>query len=142
MIPGSSKDGKETRMTGPLIFIFTNAIKEGKLAEYQVFNQDFVEFLKAKEPRLIAYEVYVNEDGSEATSVLFHPDADSEDFHMQVAGERLSQGYEFIDLTRMTIEVYGTPSDAVLEQLKGLGESGVPVKIKAHVGGFTRSTVE
>lgn len=75
----------------PLIFVFTYPIKEGSLEDYREFNRDFAEFVEAKEPRLIACEVYVNEEGTEATSVLVHPDADSEDFHMHVAGGKLQQ---------------------------------------------------
>ena len=126
-------------MAEPLIFVFTYAIKEGKLEDYKEFNRAFVEFVEAKEPRLIGYEVYVNKEGTEATSVLVHPDADSEDFHMQVAGEKLRPGYAFMDATKMAIGVYGSPSDAVLEQLRQMAESGVPVSIKPHhLGGFTR----
>jgi hypothetical protein len=39
------------------------------------------------------------------------------------------------------IDVYGTPSDAVLETIKQLAGSGVPLSVKAHhLGGFTRTT--
>jgi hypothetical protein len=64
-------------------------IRDGQLEADENFNRDFAAFVEAKEPRLMGYEVYVDEDGTHATSVFIHPDADSEDFHMQVAGEIL-----------------------------------------------------
>jgi hypothetical protein len=126
-------------MTAPLIFVFSYPIRAGKLEEFEKFNREFAGFVEAKEPRLIGYEVYVNEDGTQATSVLIHPDAESEDFHMQVAGEKLQQGYALMDTTKLAIDVYGSPSDAVLEQLRQMAESGITVRLKLHhLGGFTR----
>lgn len=130
-------------MSEPLIFIFNCAIKEGKIEEYKQFNREFVDFVEANEPRLIALEVYTNENDTETTYVFVHPDADSEDFHMQVAGDKLNEGHELIDFTKVSIEVFGTPSAAVLEQLRQMAGSGVPVSIKTHhIGGFTRSAAE
>jgi hypothetical protein len=126
-------------MTAPLILLFSYPIRDGKLQEFEEFNHEFASFIEAKEPRLIGYEVYVNEDGTQATSVLIHPDAESEDFHMQVAGEKLQQGYALMDTTKLTIDVYGSPSDAVLEQLRNMAESGITLRLKPHhFGGFTR----
>jgi len=126
-------------MPAPLIFVFTYPIRDGKLKEFETFNREFAGFVEAKEPRLIGYEVYLNEDGTQASSVLIHPDADSEDFHMQVAGEKLQQGYALMDTTKLTIDVYGSPSDVVLEQMRKMAESGITVRLKLnHLGGFTR----
>jgi hypothetical protein len=47
-----------------------------------------------KEPRLIAFNVYVDQDGSNATVVQVHPDADSMLFHMQVARDHISEAYQ------------------------------------------------
>jgi hypothetical protein len=55
--------------------------------------------------------------------VQVHPDADSMAFHMQVAGEHFAQAYEFLDTTR-SVQIYGTPSDTLLEQMKQLSLPG------------------
>ena len=58
---------------------------------------------------------------------------------MQVLGQKISQAYEFLERTEH-IEVYGTPSDQVLEMMRQLAGSGVPLSVKAHhLGGFTRA---
>jgi len=129
-------------MTEPLIFIFTVAIKEGRLEDYKAYLPRLVEFIDANEPRLIAFEAYLTDDGTEVANVFVHPDADSEDLHMQVAGDKVKEGYEFLDFTKMSIEVYGRPSETVLDGLKEFAASGTTVSIKAHhLGGFTRSNI-
>ena len=40
-----------------------------------------------KEPRVIAFNIYVNDEGTEVTGVQVHPDAASMEFHMQVLRE-------------------------------------------------------
>jgi hypothetical protein len=42
-----------------------------------------------------------------------------------------------LDATK-SIQVYGTPSDALVEQLKQASEPGVPVIVKSELAGFNR----
>jgi hypothetical protein len=132
---------REASMSEPFIFIGTHAIREGKL---QDFNKQWLELLKvvdAKEPRLIAFNAYVNEDGTELTIVQVHPDADSMLFHMQVARDHISEAYQSVLEKTKRIDVYGKPSDAVQEMIRQLAGSEVSLNIKAHhLGGFTRSS--
>jgi hypothetical protein len=53
---------------------------------------------------------------------------------------RLIAFHIFVNLERTErIEVYGTPSDQVLEMMRQLAGSGVPLSVKVnHLGGFTR----
>ncbi len=124
-------------MTEPFIFIAISTIKEGKLEDFKRFYRELAEFVEANEPRMIHFGAYISEDGTEVTNIQVHPDADSMEFHMQVAGEKISQGYEFFDATE-SIEVCGTPSDAVLEMMRQIAGSGAPVSIKSDYSGFNR----
>ena len=56
-------------------------------------------------------------------------------FHMQVAGERMGQAYEFIDSIK-SLQIYGTPSDAFVEQMKQAASTLI-VKSK-FFSGFNR----
>ena len=126
-------------MSDPLIFVFNVALNEGKFDEYRSYADELVEFVETKEPRLIAFEVYANDEGTQITNVFIHPDAESEDFHMQVAAEKINEGGGFVDFGRMTIDVYGKPSGGVLQQLNQMADSGVPVRVNSqHLGGFMR----
>jgi biotin carboxylase len=126
-------------VSGPFIFIATNRLKERKLEEERKRVPGLCDFIEANEPRLIAFNEYVNEDGTEVTVVQIHPDADSMEFHMNVVRERAEQAYaETLDATTR-IEVYGTPSEAVLEMLRQQAGSGVSLTVRRrHLGGFTR----
>jgi quinol monooxygenase YgiN len=122
-------------------FIGTHTIREGKRQDFKQQWRELLEVVEAKEPRLIAFNAYVNEDGTELTVVQVHSDADSMVFHMQVARDHISQAYQSVLEKTRRIDVYGKPSDAVLEMIRQLAGSGVPLTVKAdHLGGFTRTT--
>jgi quinol monooxygenase YgiN len=75
-------------VSGPFIFIATNRLKPGKLDDERARVRPLVDFIEANEPRLIAFNEYVNEDGTEVAVVEIHRDADSMAFHMEVVAER------------------------------------------------------
>jgi len=77
-----------------------------------------VTFIEANEPRLIAFNEYANEEGTEVGGRPGPPDAASFEFHMGVVRERAQSAYgETLDATT-GIQVYGTPSDPLLEMLR------------------------
>ena len=127
-------------MSGPFIFIATNRLKEGKFEAERKRVPELCEFIEANEPRLMAFNEYASEDGTEVGVVQVHPDAESMEFHMEVVAERAQRAYaETLDATT-SIQVYGAPSDAVLEVLSRQTGAGVPLTVKRyHLGGFTRA---
>jgi quinol monooxygenase YgiN len=125
-------------MTAPFIFVATYRIKEGKLEDYEKLWRGLVEFVQANEPRLLAFNTYVDEDGTEATTIQVHPDADSMEFHMKVAGARILEGYPLLE-TVESINVFGTPTEGFLAMTTQMAGPGVAVNVKPrHLGGFTR----
>jgi hypothetical protein len=126
-------------VTGPFIFIATNRLRPGKLADERRRVPGLVDFVEANEPRLLAFNEYVNEAGTEVAVVQVHPDADSMAFHMALVAERAAAAYaETVEATT-GIQVFGTPSKAVLELLERQAGAGVPLAVKSHhLGGFTR----
>ena len=69
-------------MSKPLIFVSTWKIREGRLEDYKQFAKELIEHIQKKEPQLIAFNMYFNEDETEMTSIQVHPDTASMDFHM------------------------------------------------------------
>jgi len=126
-------------MSGPFIFIATNRLKPGKLDDERARVPGLVEFIEANEPRLIAFNEYANENGTEVAVVQVHPDADSMAFHMEVVAERAAAAYaETVDATT-SIQVFGTPSDVVVEMLRRQAGAGVPLSVRPHhLGEFIR----
>lgn len=126
-------------MSEPFIFIGTHRIKEGKLEDFKKDFQELSELVESNEPRVIAFNAYIDDEGTEVAIVQVHPDADSMEFHMQVVREHIERAYrEFLDATT-SLQVFGKLSDAALEMMRQA--SGVSPSVKpSHVGGFTRSS--
>jgi hypothetical protein len=126
-------------MSGPFIFIATNSLKPGKLEAERKRVPELCDFIEANEPRLIAFNEYASEDGREVGVVQVHPDAESMEFHMSAVADRAARAYaETVEATT-SIQVYGTPSEAVLKMLSHQAGAGVPLTVKRHhLGGFTR----
>lgn len=124
-------------MAEPFIFIATHTIKDGKLDDFKRYRQELAEFVEANEPRMIHFGVYISDDGTEVTTVQVHPNSDSMQFHMQVAGDKIGKAYEYLDATK-SIEICGTPSDALQEMMRQTTGSDVPVSIKRDYSGFDR----
>lgn len=106
----------DAAMSQPLIYVDTSAVREGALPQLKDAIKELAEFVEENEPQLLSYSVYFSEDGTEMTVVHVHADADSLDYHMDVAGRRFAP---FADLlTLSTIHIYGEPSAQALERLQ------------------------
>ena len=129
----------EPHRTGPFIFLATNRLKPGAYDAERRRVPGLSEFIEAHEPRLLAFNEYVNADRTEVAVVQVHPDAASMELHMDVVAERAARAYaETLDATTR-IQVFGTPSDAVVETLRVQAGAGVPLTLyDGHLGGFTR----
>jgi hypothetical protein len=126
-------------VSGPFIFIATNRLKPGKLAGERKRVPGLVDFVEENEPRVIALNEYVNDEGSEVAVVQIHPDADSMAFHLEVIAERAAAAYAETVAATTSIQVFGTPTNAVLEMLERQAGAGIPLTVKSlHLGGFTR----
>lgn len=123
-------------MSGPLVFVGTYRIPEGKLEEWTQANADMTAFVEANESRVIAMGTYINEDSTEASTVFILPDWESLEFHMEVAAEKIRRGGEMLPTGR--IELYGRPSARLMKQFEQNADSW-PVIVKENVRGFSRS---
>jgi hypothetical protein len=126
-------------MPGPFIFIATNRHKQGKLDSEKERLSDLIDFIQPKEPRLIAFNEYADDEGTEIAVVQVHPDADSMVFHMNLIAERAAYAYAGTIEATTNIQIFGTPSDTVTDMLRRQAGAGVPLSTKPHhLGGFTR----
>jgi hypothetical protein len=112
----------------------------GKLDDERKRVPELCDFIMANEPRLIAFNEYASEDGTEVGVVQVHPDAESMEFHMSTVAERAARAYADTLEATTSIQVYGEPSEAVLKMLSRQAGAGVPLTVKRHhLGGFTRA---
>jgi hypothetical protein len=98
--------------------------------------QRLVDFIDAREPQLIAYGFYIDEDAARMTVVAVHPDSASLERHMDIGSAEFRKLAHLVTLT--AIECYGRPSERALEQLRHkaatLGHGGAIVSIERWAG--------
>jgi hypothetical protein len=134
-------DNEGATVSGPFIFIATNRIRDGRYGAEQQRVPELARFIEASEPRLIAFNEYVDDDHSEVTVVQVHPDAASLEYHMGIIGDRAREAYAQTLQATTRIQVFGRPTGNILRMLEQQAGSGVPLSIYAHhLGGFTRAS--
>jgi hypothetical protein len=125
-------------MPDPIVYVDRSEIRQGKLAEVRACIKDLVAFVEASEGWPFSYSIFVSEDGSTMTVVQVQPDSASLERHMQIAGQSF---HRFIDLINLLkIDVYGSPSDSLREQLKAKATLLGSGRVEFHQlqAGFTR----
>jgi hypothetical protein len=69
----------------PIVYIDHSDIRGGSLDELKAGVKQLVDFINAREPQLITYGFYIDEEAATMTVVAIHPDAASLELHMDVA---------------------------------------------------------
>lgn len=127
-------------MNGPLIFVATNKLRAEKFEAEQKRLPGFIRHIEENEPRLIAFNQYVNADRTEASVVQVHPDAASMEFHLDVVRARASRAFEETHAGTTRIQLFGQASDAILGALAAYTVDNVEVMVNPlHMAGFTRA---
>ena len=125
-------------MSRPLLYIDTSKVRPGALDKLRGGISELVKFVDANEPQLIAYNVYLSDDGSQMTVVHIHVDSASLEYHMEVAGPVFRRLADLITLS--SIRIYGEPSENALRQLRDKAESLGDGDVSVHLlnAGFSR----
>ena len=121
-----------------IVYIDISEVRKGALDELKAGLKDLADFIEAKEPQLIAYNVYFSDDGTRMTVVNVHPDSASLEYHMEVAAPLFRRFVELVKLS--SIRIYGEPSEKALKQAheKARLLGGGAVEVEALHAGFTR----
>jgi quinol monooxygenase YgiN len=128
-------------MSGAFVYVGTTAIKPGKLEETRKHLAELVDFVETNEPRMIAFHLFLDEEGSKLTIVQVHPDSASMEFHMQVNAKHFATAFDFLGAA-LSEQYYGAMSDGLATQLAKWDDPAVPVtRMAVHEGGFTRTNV-
>jgi quinol monooxygenase YgiN len=126
-------------MSGPFIFIGSYTVQQGKVEEVRKALQGLVEIVETNEPRLIAFNVYLDEEGNKVSVVQVHPDAASIGFHMKLVADHISGAFEYFEKT-LGVQIYGAPENGVVDMIREMSEPGAPMTVMPiHEAGFTRT---
>jgi len=124
-------------MSEAIVFISNQRIKEGKLDAYTQYYRQAAELTEANKPGTVAYLAYASEDGTAVSIVHIFPDAESMELHMQGVGELAEKAFDFMEI--VSFEIYGRPSDGLLEMMMRIAGTGVTLSVKPQpVGGYIR----
>jgi len=125
-------------MADPIVFVDSSEIREGKLQDLRRAVAELAEFVEANEADPISYQVFFSEDGRHMTVQQIHPDSASMERHMDVAGPVFAR---FADLLVLrSVDIYGSPSEKVMEQLRRKAEllGTATVAVHDRQAGFAR----
>jgi hypothetical protein len=125
-------------MAEPLIVLDTSEIREGTREELERGIAELAAFVEANESDPISYQVFFGDDGRVMTVLQVHPDSASMERHMELAGPVFARFAELIVLR--TIDIYGSPSEKVVEQLRRKAEllGTATVTVHDRQAGFAR----
>ena len=124
------------RASEPIVYIDHSDIRAGSLEELKAGIQRLVDFIEAREPQLITYGFYIDEEAATMSVVAVHPDSASLELHLDIGSEEFRKLGHLLTLS--AIECYGWPSERALDQLQHkaamLGTEGTVVSIGRFAG--------
>jgi hypothetical protein len=121
-----------------IVYVDISDVREGALEALKAGIGELVEFIAAKEPQLLAYDVYLNEEGTRMTVIHLNRDSASLEYHLEVGAPAFRKLADLITLR--SIDVYGRPSETALERLneKARTLGGGTVTVHEWRAGFVR----
>ena len=125
-------------MSGPLVYVDISDVREGAQRELRRAIEELASFIEANVPSVLAYNVYLSDEGSEMTVVHVHADSASLERHLEVGAPAFRKFADHVTLR--AIHVYGEPSEQALDRLQakardlGSGE----VVVHSPAAGFSR----
>lgn len=118
-------------MQTPIVYIDRSDVRTGKLDEVKASIAALLELVERNEPQLLEYAFYLDEQAARMTVLAIHPDGESMELHMEVGAPGFQRFAGLIDLR--SIDVYGTPSARVREQLRQKAQMlGTAVRVTIH----------
>jgi quinol monooxygenase YgiN len=124
-------------VSGPIVFISHNRIKDGKLDGFRTFFHEGSRSMGQDKPGTVVFLAYVDDDGQNVDIVHVFPDAEAMDRHMDGVAERVGASDEFIQGTG--VEIYGSPSRPGLEMMQAFATPQAPLTVRPDlVGGYLR----
>lgn len=117
-------------MTDPIVLVDSSRILNGQLDTVRDAIGELVAFVEANESQVIAYHMYVSDDGASMTVIQVHPDSASLEYHMRIAAPIFAKFKDLIALSSM--DVYGKPSQELLQQLRRKAELLGPAPLAVH----------
>ena len=123
---------------GAIVYVDRSVVRPGKADELVAALTELAALVEAQEGQIVAYQVHLDADRSNASVIHIHRDAASLDRHLAVAGPEFPKFADLVEL--QSIDVYGAPSDAAIVGLTRKAEllGHARVTIHPEAAGFAR----
>ena len=124
-------------MSEPIVFISHLKIKEGELEAFKESSREVFEMMEASKPGTLVHVGFVNEEGTQISFIHVFPSADAMDDHMGGVEDRAKKAFEFLDT--VAYEIYGAPSEQVMQMMGQFAASGITLGVEPdYFGGYMR----
>lgn len=124
-------------MTAPIVLISNQRLKPGQFEVYKTRHAGAVQRFLAGRPGTLAHAAYLGED-QVVSVVMAFADAEAMEVHMLGLGSSPQKAQESMDF--VSVEIYGAPSAATIQAIRGILGEGVPVTIRSRViDGYIRT---
>lgn len=60
-------------MSEAIVYVDTSEVREGALEDLKMAIKELADFVDANEPQLLAYNIYLSDDGTKMTVMHIHP---------------------------------------------------------------------
>lgn len=118
----------------PLVYVDRSDIRAGKAMELEAAALQLVEHVATNEQPALSYGIHFSTDRSTMTVVHVHSDSASLERLMTLIAPVLAPFRDLLQLR--SIDVYGSPSDAVIAQLRDKADIlGGTITIHSRVAG-------
>jgi hypothetical protein len=97
------------------MIIDSSQVRPGRLGDLKSAYSELAQFVETHEPRIIAYEIYLDVANTIINVLQVHPDSASAEFHLDLASDAYSNFTQLLSLNK--IDVYGSPSEGLLSRL-------------------------
>jgi hypothetical protein len=123
-------------MDGPFIIRARSRIRPGMTAAYKPLAKEICRLVEEREPRVLAFNIWVDEAEDSEVVLQVHPDAASLELHLELLGEKVRSTFEYADFE--SLEVYGPPSETLRTLFEAQAGTVQVTFYPIHWGGFTR----
>lgn len=128
-------------MAEPFIFVNSFKIKPGKTEAFKETVHRIIEVVRENEPRMLYYAAHISQDGTEVHAIQIHDGADNMAYHMEILQQHpdlLKASSEVAEFSDMSIQLFGTPTDEIVQQMKQMAGAGASVTIAPAAAAFDR----
>ncbi len=124
-------------MSEPIIFISNQIIKTGKLDEYTQYYQQVAENAKENKPGTLSHVAFIDQTDEHVSVIHIFPNVRAMEQHILGVDEIAKNAAEFFSI--VSFDIYGDPGEKILEFMKKVAGSGVPINHRPRrLGGYIR----